>query len=235
MTERKSLWVPIECDPLILTQYLWELGISKDLKFYEIFSLDDSYISEFVSRPVYSLVFVFPVIELNKNDNLGPKTLFIKNNQNILWCKQTINNSCGTIALLHASCNGDARNFIVPGSLLSNILNEIQDLDIFSRSKFIESSLQLEAIHAKFASQGTTLVQNSSDDIPFHYICITKSSKDGHLYELDGRNPLGPIDHGILKDNDLLGDQSIQIIKKYIDRRKNEFRFSLCALAPVLY
>ncbi|KTW32316.1 uncharacterized protein T551_00407 [Pneumocystis jirovecii RU7] len=248
MTEKKSSWIPIECNPSILTEYLWELGINKNLGFHDVYSLDNEDILSVIPRPVYSLLFVFPMIISNEDKDFKKSgATLIKNDQNILWYKQTIKNSCGTIALLHASTNGGARDFILPDSLLQNILNETENLNIDSRSKFIESFSQLKIIHTsknnifafynfskvEFASQGKTS-PNLYENTIFHYICFVKSSKNGHLYELDGRNPLGPIDHGILNE-DLLGNQTIQIIKKYIYERKKDIQFSLCALAPVFH
>ncbi|KAG5518745.1 hypothetical protein PMAC_002714 [Pneumocystis sp. 'macacae'] len=234
MNEKEFSWIPIECNPSILTEYLWELGIRKDLKFYDVYSLDNPDILSVIPKPVYSLLFVFPMKNLNNNNDFKKLDIsLITDDQNILWYKQSIKNSCGTIALLHAASNGDVRNFIVPNSLLENILNEVENLDTYSRSRFIESLLQLKIIHSKFASQGKT-APNTYEDTSFHYICFVKSSKNGHLYELDGRNPSGPIDHGILNE-DLLGNQTIQIIKKYIHERKKEIQFSLCALASVFH
>ncbi|KAG5437154.1 hypothetical protein PCANB_001130 [Pneumocystis canis] len=228
MIEKKASWIPIESNPVILTQYLWELGISKDLEFQDIYTLDEQEILNFIQRPVYSLLFVFPMVKLEKNENLEKsKITQINNEQNIIWYKQTIKNSCGTIALLHAVTN-------VPHTLLENILKKTEHLDPSSRAKVIESCSQLEIIHAKFASQGVEETLNSNGKNSLHYICLVKSSKNGHLYELDGRNPLGPIDHGILNDDDLLGNQSIQIIKSYI-HKKEGIQFSLCALVPVLH
>ncbi|KTW27328.1 hypothetical protein T552_02312 [Pneumocystis carinii B80] len=224
-------WVPLECNPFILTQYLWELGISKDLEIYDIFTLDDEEMLRFIPRPVFALLFVFPVKESDENcSSIETKEILIKNQENIIWFKQTVRNSCGAIALLHAATNGDARNFILPNTLLANILEKIEYLDPSSLSNMIEFS-QLKTIHEKFASQGETTAPDALEDTSLHYVCFVKSSVNGHLYELDGRNPLGPIDHGFLNNSDILGDQSIQIIKSYINKREKEIRFSLCALA----
>ncbi|EMR08746.1 hypothetical protein PNEG_02920 [Pneumocystis murina B123] len=200
---------------------------------------------EFIPRPVYALLFVFPVKESDKNCNsIKTKEILIKNQKNVIWFKQTVRNSCGAIALLHATTNGGAKNFILPNTLLANLLKKIEYLSSSSLSNMFEFS-QLKTIHEskkknyfilyflkiEFASQGETTPPGALEDISLHYICFVKSSVDGHLYELDGRNPLGPIDHGLLNDNDILGNQTIQIIKNYINKREKDIQFSLCALA----
>lgn len=40
------------------------------------------------------------------------------NGANVVWYKQTINNACGLYAILHAVCNGDARDSIREWNIL---------------------------------------------------------------------------------------------------------------------
>ncbi|KAF6229421.1 hypothetical protein HO133_007537 [Letharia lupina] len=49
------------------------------------------------------------------------------------------------------------------------------------------------------ALQGESDVpENAEDEVNIRYVCFVKSSKTGHLYELDGDRK-GPVDHGILE------------------------------------
>ena len=65
----------------------------------------------------------------------------------------------------------------------------------------------------------------------FHYVCFVKSSKTGHLYELDGERK-GPVDHGILQmDEDILSGGALSIIQKFIGQENGQnVNFSLLAL-----
>lgn len=134
-------------NPFILTQYIWELGISKDLEFHDVFTLEDEEMLESIPRPVYALLFVFPVKESDQNGTcIKTEETFIKNQENIIWFEQTVRNSCGAIALLHATTNGDTKDFILPNTLLANILEKIKYPGPFSLSDMIEFS-QLKTIH----------------------------------------------------------------------------------------
>ena len=62
----------------------------------------------------------------------------------------------------------------------------------------------------------------AEDEVDFHYVCFVKSSKTGHLYELDGDRK-GPVDHGILQmDEDILSGGALSIIQKFISRENEQ-------------
>ena len=73
--------------------------------------------------------------------------------------------------------------------------------------------------------------ENADDEVGFHYVCFVKTSKPGHLYELDGDRK-GPVDHGILKaGEDVLSGRALSIIENFISREKGQsVNFSLLAL-----
>ena len=73
--------------------------------------------------------------------------------------------------------------------------------------------------------------ENAEDEVDFHYVCFVKSSKTGHLYELDGDRK-GPVDHGILgAAEDILSGGALSIIQKFIGRENGQnVNFSLLAL-----
>ena len=99
----------------------------------------------------------------------------------------------------------------------------------------MESSDALESAHQSAANQGSSAVPDAQDDIDLHYICFVKSSKNDHLYELDGSRK-GPLDRGYLgPENDVLSERALQAVKGFIQREKGEnINFSLVALAPAL-
>jgi ubiquitin carboxyl-terminal hydrolase L3 len=121
---------------------------------------------------------------------------------------------------------------LVPGSPLDQLLRQAIPLDPFGRINLLETSDTLELMHTSAAIQGDTVAPNANDDVELHYVCFVKSSKDGHLYELDGaRN--GPVDKGALaEDEDVLGDKARAVIQEYIDREKESgnIQFSLVSL-----
>ena len=75
--------------------------------------------------------------------------------------------------------------------------------------------------------------ENAEDEVDFHYVCFVKSSKTGHLYELDGDRK-GPVDHGTLElGEDILSDRALSVVQNFIRREKGaNINFSLLALVP---
>ena len=73
--------------------------------------------------------------------------------------------------------------------------------------------------------------ENAEDEVDFHYVCFVKSSKTGHLYELDGDRK-GPVDHGSLGvGEDILSGGALSIIQKFFGRENGQnVNFSLLAL-----
>jgi len=70
-----------------------------------------------------------------------------------------------------------------------------------------------------------------SSDVDYHYICFIKSSRDGHLYELDG-DKRGPVDRGPAGDTtDLLAEDCLGIVQNFVRRDADLVGFGLMALA----
>ncbi|KAK5018710.1 ubiquitinyl hydrolase 1 [Cryomyces antarcticus] len=146
-----------------------------------------------------------------------------------MWFKQTINNACGLYSILHAICNGDARNFI------PTILESCTFLPPQDRALVLEGSEELESVYGMAALQGNSMVPTSAEDeVDFHFVCFVKSHINGHIYELDGDRK-GPVDKGpMLKpDDDILAHGGLAIVREFIQReRDGNSNFSLMALVP---
>ena len=104
----------MESDPVILTQYSQALGLSSSLAFHDVYSISDPDLLSFVPRPVQALLLVFPVTNTYENyrklQDEG-KDLDMRENPvdgDIVWFRQTIGNSCGTMGVIHALFNGEA-------------------------------------------------------------------------------------------------------------------------------
>ena len=106
-------YTPLEANPVLFTQLIHQLGVSQDLEFQAVFSVDDFELLSFIPRPVLALILVFPtpevfekqkaVREATEQDYKG------YGEEDVMWYKQTINNACGLYAILHAISNGEAR------------------------------------------------------------------------------------------------------------------------------
>lgn len=121
-----------------------------------------------------------------------------------------------------------------PSFTLAKLLTCRIDLGPSDRAKVIENFEEIEAAYRTVALQGDSDVpDNAEAEVDFHYVYFSKSSKSGHLYELDGDRK-GPVDHGALgSDEDVLSDGGRQIIQSVIRREGGaNVNFSLFALVP---
>lgn len=80
--------------------------------------------------------------------------------------------------------------------------------------------------------KGDSAVPDSAEDeVGYHYICFT-AGKDGCLYELDGDRK-GPVSLGKVQSGeqgDILGPDTISLIRGYIDQGNGNIGYSLMAL-----
>lgn len=122
---------------------------------------------------------------------------------------------------------------IAPDSIMARILSSCVPLGPADRAKVIEDSEDVESAYRTAALQGAIGVpENAEDEVDFHYVCFVKSSKTGHLYELDGDRK-GPVDHGLLKaGEDFLSGWALGIIENFISRKKGQ-NVNFCQLALV--
>lgn len=112
----KKHYIPLESNPVLFTELIHKIGISQDLEFHDVISIDDSEALAFVPRPVLALILVFPTSQ-RYNDHIAQEDFETISKSKIedkppVWFKQTINNACGLYAILHAICNGLPREYI---------------------------------------------------------------------------------------------------------------------------
>jgi len=124
--------LPLESDPEIFTSLAHDLGLSSTLKFTEVYDLDET-----PKEEVLAYVLAFPTSEeydemveardqkhyVNEDDAEELEGVEADagshgtSEETVLWLRQTIHNACGLYALLHATCNGAARNHTSKTSL----------------------------------------------------------------------------------------------------------------------
>ncbi|KAI0970847.1 ubiquitin carboxyl-terminal hydrolase, family 1 [Xylaria arbuscula] len=236
MTYKKH-FIPLESNPDLFTQLIHQLGVSTALSFHDVWSLDDPALISLVPRPVLAFIIVFPTAS-DYEDSLATERALAANealhreSKDIIWFKQTIHNACGLYAILHAITNGRARDFIVPGSHLSRLLEKCASLDPAGCAAVLENDDELESKYSSVAVLGDTEApENPEDEVYFHYVCFVKSHHSDNLFILDGDQD-GPVDKGLLVEDDLLSSQGIEAIQEFIRRHDNGGNFSLLALAP---
>lgn len=241
-------FVPLESNPEVFTELAQSMGLSSQLAFNDVFSVDDPDLLAFVPRPVQALILVFPVSKSyedhrKEEDGKVPNDYYTKvagtPEQNSIWLKQTIRNACGTYGILHALLNAFSKSdeALVQNSYISKLANELEYLNVEERSRVLESDLELEQKHSSVASKGNTEAPDANDSIDLHYVCFTRSaratgSNSHQLIEFDGRR-LGPIERAVLKDDeDLLSEPALKEIRTFMAREKESPMFSILALSP---
>lgn len=217
-------WRALEADPEILHKYSKELGGPTDkIKFVDVF--DPSTLEH---TKVLGLLFVFPTtLKLQKEDNKGGDEIRDK----FWFTKQTVENACGTVALLHLFCNLDHGEYPLSGAL-QTFYEECQEKDPGERAKALEVAEPIATAHQKAETEGQS---RSAEHVEEHYITILPYfDADGKLekiVELDGRKT-GPV------CNDVPAEFSRSFIKaafqhvtdKYFNADPQEYRFSIIAV-----
>ncbi|KAF8881699.1 hypothetical protein CPB84DRAFT_1817242 [Gymnopilus junonius] len=203
MTTRKTFTV-LENNPEVMNHLAYKLGLSKELAFYDVYSLYDSDLLSHIPRPVYALL---------EEDN--PKGIYDKSGpqEPVVWFKQTIDHACGSIGLLHCLFNNpEVVQKIAPGSDLERILKDSIPLKMTERADVLYNSDPLEAAHEEAAKLGDTIAPDvqGAERLGQHFVAFVKA-KDGHLWELEGSRK-GPLDRGQLaEDEDALSETALKL------------------------
>lgn len=234
----KKVVIPLENNPEVLTSVAHDLGLSDELAFYDVFSIDDPDLLSFIPRPVYSLIFITPpdmYTAVRSADGTRLDTdgfTYDKTGDDpVLWFHQTIGNACGLYVLIHSIANGETRSFLKKDSVLEKLLDEAKPLAVVPRAKVLYDSQELEEIHMRAARMGDSHAPNASDPVDLHFIAFTKG-KDGHLWELEGGTD-GPVNRGELNpDEDMLSERALKNgVKRFIEVANGNLNFSIVALA----
>jgi ubiquitin carboxyl-terminal hydrolase L3 len=146
-------------------------------------------------EPALALVAIFPE---SQDDELGKAIFEAKRKpvivDNIKLLRQTIDNSCGLIAVFHCILNTTAANSISKPKICSDFKetegpeqghNSILYNAIRSEkgiTAFLEESKELETEYQLAVESGET---ETPDEIMYHYIALV-GCQDHKLYELDG-------------------------------------------------
>lgn len=219
-----------------------KLGLSDDLEFYDVYSLDEPELLSHIPRPAHALLVIIPLTkpwdeerkaeDANQEDYAG-----LGENEPVIWFQQTIGNACGSIGLLHSVINGPAKNYILPGSDFEKIRRDAIPLGMKDRAQMLYDSDAFEAAHKAVADIGDTAAPPAGDKrhAGQHFISFVKEG--GHLWELEGSRK-GPIDRGVLGDDeDVLSPRALElgmkrVIKLVQAAGVDDLRFSVTALAP---
>ena len=236
--------VTAENNPEVFTHLATQLGLTPNLSFFDVFSLDPSGTSH-IPRPVHAFILICPshiykVARTSEYEGQAPYT-GSGADEPVLWIRQTIGHACGLMSLLHAvlniyspssssSSNPEARyDAILPSTPLSRFRTAVTDLDPEARARYLYDDKEIEHLHMAAAQIGDSSVPSAEEDNFNHFITFAKG-KDGHLWELNG-GMKGPVDRGAL-EGDVMSERGLDNgIKGFLREGGGEVGFSVVALA----
>ncbi|KAL9005576.1 MAG: hypothetical protein Q9188_001668 [Gyalolechia gomerana] len=220
-------WNTIESDAGVFTYLINNLGV-KDVQFEELVSLDATFLRQ--RGPVYGVIFLFkyPTGEARHETPLDG-TFDYEAAENRFFAAQTIQNACGTQALLSVLLNKEDSIDIGPK------LQEFKDFtgafpadlrgEALSNSELIRNVHNSFARASPFADEAQRLATEEED--VYHFIAYT--AINGRLYELDGLQA-APISHGSCEAEEF-ADKVIPVLQRRIERYPaQEIRFNLMAM-----
>lgn len=73
-------FTPLESEPSVMSTFLHNLGLTKDLEFHDVLSLDDEDLLAFIPQPVHALVLCYDPKDSDINQGVS--------DENVIWIKQ---------------------------------------------------------------------------------------------------------------------------------------------------
>jgi hypothetical protein len=223
--ERRA--TPLSNDPQEIQKYAVKLGLDESsASFWEVFSLEESVVADFIPKPVYAIMFIYPI---------GKPTGALEQRNRcaseipspVPWyTKQTVSQTCGTIALLHSVMNNLNSVRVKKGSWFECFASKTASLSPEQRGEYIANDEALLSSHEAAAQESSVPNYEECDT---HFVAFVKF--EGRLWELDGRK-FQPLCHGEIAD---LLPAVLKVVKEQFMPKIEEVdqcRISLCALAP---
>jgi len=246
-------FIPLESGPPVLTDLMYDLGVSTSLALVDVMSIEDPTLLGVISRPALALILVLPTSDEYERHRRSTKRMVEvaedPNAEEVIWFRQTIDNACGLYVILHAICNFGTKDFIgmsvtraddffalteshriEPNSFLSKLCT----CSTHDREALLNDSADLETIYRNAAVRGSTPPPPAEDEVDLHYVCFLRSP-NGSIYEMDG-DANGPVktDIVIKQNEDILEASALECVKRCIARGHADVNFGLLALVPNL-
>ncbi|KAK3669759.1 hypothetical protein LTR78_010332 [Recurvomyces mirabilis] len=242
-------WNTIESDAGVFTFLIESLGV-QNVQFEELISLDPESLQELNPIGVIFL-FKYPTGEKAAKDKpldgefdyAALEGAEEEDGEPVWFAAQTIQNACGTQALLSVLLNKDGEAEEESGKItIGPNLKEFKDFtsafpaDL--RGEALSNSDLIRDVHNSFARSSPfvsdeTRLATEEDDV-YHFIAYT--SINDTLYELDGLQP-APIRHGDpgACPSEIFADAVVPVLKRRIQRYpQTEIRFNLLAMCEDL-
>ncbi|KAM6972194.1 ubiquitin carboxyl-terminal hydrolase isozyme L1 [Aplochiton taeniatus] len=215
-------WNPMEINPEMLNKMMKKLGVGGSWRFVDVLGLDGEQLSS-VPTPSSAVMLLFPLTQQHESFR-QQQAGQVAGASEVYFLKQTVVNSCGTIALLHAVANNQAKMEFDSDSALKKFLDETENMGSDERAKHLEKNKTIREAHDDVAAEGQC--RPEPDQVNFHFIAFVNVK--GQLFELDGRMD-GPVKHGATEEKSFIKDAA-KVCRGFMEREQGEVRFSAVAL-----
>ncbi|XP_053712700.1 ubiquitin carboxyl-terminal hydrolase isozyme L1 isoform X1 [Synchiropus splendidus] len=214
-------WPAMEINPEMLNKMMSKLGVGGEWSFVDVLGMGEEDVSA-VPKPCCALILLFPLTQQHESFRASQTDKVVKDS-GAYFLKQTIVNSCGTIALLHAVGNNRSQFDFKDGSALKKFLDDTAGKSPDDRAKLLETNQDIQNVHTEVASEAQG---RPEEDHNFHIIAFT--NVNGMLHEFDGKLD-GPLTHTATTEGSFVKDAAA-VCRGFIEREKGEVRFSGVAL-----
>lgn len=212
----------MEINPEMLNKMMEKLGVGETWRFVDVLGLEEDQLSS-VPKPCCALMLLFPLTQ--QHDSFRQQQADkVAAGSEVYFLKQTVGNSCGTIALLHAVGNNKDNIAFNDDSALKKFLDDTASLSIDERATCFQENQAIKEAHNDIATQGQC--RSEDDKVNFHF--ITFVNVNGHLFEFDGKME-GALKHGDTNKDSFIMDAA-KVCRGFMEREKDEVRFSAVAL-----
>ncbi|KAJ0033561.1 hypothetical protein NQD34_000668 [Periophthalmus magnuspinnatus] len=210
-------WTPMEINPEMMDK----LGVVGNWSFVDVLGLEGDQLSA-VPKPCCALMLLFPLTQQHESFRQKQADKVAAGSE-VYFLKQSVGNSCGTIALLHSVGNNKDKMTFNNSSALKKFLDDTADMSAEDRAKQFENNQVQKSLHR---SSG---LKPEADKVNFHFIAFV--NVNGQLYEFDGRMD-GAVNHGDTTDDTFVMDAA-KVCLGFMKREKDEVRFSAVALSKL--
>uniref|UniRef100_A0A0B6ZBK8 Ubiquitin carboxyl-terminal hydrolase n=1 Tax=Arion vulgaris TaxID=1028688 RepID=A0A0B6ZBK8_9EUPU len=221
MAETAQRWIPLESNPKVLNKYVYNLGMESTWNFIDVYALEPELLDS-VPKPVAAVILLFP--DDKSADTIGE--LQTEFPSDLYYTKQTIDNACGTVAIVHALANNRSQIKFDDTKHFKTFLEMTSTLSPLDRAKFLEQDNKMGTAHDDCAQEGDTQAPPVDERVKSHFIAFVLFN--GYLYELDGKKD-SPVIHGKTSPDTFLLDTA-EVIKKFMARDPDNVNFNVMAL-----